>query len=111
MQGLPDGFDDGGDLEIVGRRLILGGLFPFLPIARFPETHAAHKGYQDLLGKMHDLDVFAGIVTEAGFSPSSEQISLAAIAEKRERLFADFTGMLTATSFEELGSRVTRTAA
>ena len=84
-------------------------ILSFLVGARFPEVHAALKGYQDLLGKMHDLDVFAGIVTEAGFSPSSEQISLAAIAAKRERLFADFTGMLTATSFEELGSRV-RTA-
>lgn len=81
-------------------------ILSFLAGARYQELHGALKGYQELLGRMHDLDVFAGIVREAGFPPETEQPVLDAIAAKRERLFAEFSGMLEAAPFERIGAQV-----
>ena len=80
-------------------------LLSFLIGAGFPEIHGALKRYQDLLGTMHDLDVFSGIVREAGFAADVEEQVQAAVAERRERLFEEFTGMLESVPFEELGNR------
>jgi hypothetical protein len=78
----------------------------FLMGDSFPEVHGALKGYQEVLGKMHDLDVFAGIVREAGFPSQTEIIVLGAMAAKRGKLFADFSGMLNITPFEKIGEQV-----
>jgi len=72
----------------------------------YPELHAAVKGYQDVLGKMHDLDVFAGICRAATFCPPTAELVPAAIAAKREQLFAVFAGMLEVSPFEQIGARV-----
>ena len=81
-------------------------ILSFLAGARFPEIHESVKGYQDVLGKMHDLDVFAGIVLEAEFLPGFKNVVLAAITAKREKLFSDFSGMLADVPFEDVGSRL-----
>jgi CHAD domain-containing protein len=77
----------------------------FLFGERFPELHALVKGYQEVLGKMHDLDVFAGIVRAAGFSPSTEGVVLGTIAAKRSQLFAEFSGMLKNVPLERIGEQ------
>jgi hypothetical protein len=74
--------------------------------ADFQELHAAVKQYQDVLGTMHDLDVFAGIVRESGFSSEAEKLVLDAILSKRAKLFRDFTALLKATPLEKIGERV-----
>jgi CHAD domain-containing protein len=73
---------------------------------RFAELHAAIKGYQEVLGKMHDLDVFAGIVRDGKFSPPVEQSVLDAMASKRAKLFGEFSTMLETTPFEAIGQQV-----
>jgi CHAD domain-containing protein len=78
----------------------------FLMGDSFPEIHGALKGYQEVLGKMHDLDVFAGIVREAGFPSQTEIIVLGDMAAKRGKLFADFSGMLNLSPFEKIGEQV-----
>lgn len=81
-------------------------ILSFLLGARSQDLLAAAKGYQDVLGRMHDLDVFAGIVREAGFPASTKEAALCAIAARRGRLFADFSGMLEITSFAEIGAQM-----
>jgi len=72
----------------------------------YEELHAALKSYQEVLGKMHDLDVFAGIVRKEGFPAETEKPVLDAIALRRAKLFKDFTVMLEAAPFEAIGQRV-----
>lgn len=72
---------------------------------RFQELHAPVKGYQEVLGKMHDLDVFAGIVRAAGVSPFTEEVALGTIAAKRSQLFAEFSRMLKNVPFERIGAQ------
>jgi CHAD domain-containing protein len=81
---------------------ILSALFE----SGYQELHAAVKGYQDVLGKMHDLDVFAGICRAAAFCPPAAELVPAAISAKREQLFAVFASMLGASPFEQIGARV-----
>jgi CHAD domain-containing protein len=80
-------------------------ILSFLFGARFQELHAPIKGYQEVLGKMHDLDVFAGIVRAAGFSPSTEEVLLGTIAARRAQLFAQFSAMLKTVPLEKIGKQ------
>jgi CHAD domain-containing protein len=82
-------------------------LLAFLVGPAYDELHGAVKAYQDVLGKMHDLDVFAGIVREAAFAPPTAKTILDAITAKRQTLFADFCAMQAACSFEKIGLQVT----
>ncbi|KAF0221165.1 MAG: CHAD domain-containing [Geobacteraceae bacterium] len=81
-------------------------IFSFLVGGGYQELHGAVRGYQDVLGKMHDLDVFAGIVRDRGFALQVEQAVLAAIAAKRGNLFGDFMAMLGKTPLETIGHKV-----
>jgi CHAD domain-containing protein len=81
-------------------------LLSFLLGADFPRLHAAVKGYQDVLGTMHDLDVFGGIVREAGFPLLTERLVLDSIGAKRAKLFRDFSGMLETTPIDTIGGQV-----
>jgi len=72
----------------------------------YQQLHAVVKGYQEVLGKMHDLDVFAGICRAAAFCPPAAELVPTAIAAKREQLFAVFAGMLADSPFEQIGVRV-----
>jgi CHAD domain-containing protein len=81
-------------------------IISFLFGARYKKFHGFLKDYQDLLGKMHDLDIFAGIVRRAGLTYLTQKALLDAIAAKRGRLFADFSTMLETTPFEGIGERM-----
>jgi len=78
----------------------------FLMGAGFPELLATLKGYQDVLGMMHDLDVFAGVVREAAFPAQTETVLQGAIAAKGGKLFTDFSTMLETTPFERIGEHM-----
>jgi len=81
-------------------------LLSFLFGADFHQLHAAVKSYQEVLGTMHDLDVFSEIAREAGFSPKTEKQVLDAIQSKREKLFQDFSGMLETMPLEKIGEGI-----
>ncbi len=81
-------------------------ILSFLFGAHFEEIHGVLKAYQDLLGIMHDLDVFGGIVRRAGLTFLTQKPLLDAIAAKRGKLFADFSAMLETTPFEKIGERM-----
>ena len=80
-------------------------ILSFLFGAGFREIHDTLKGYQDVLGRMNDLDVFCGIIRDAGLGASAERLVLTRIGTQREELFDDFTAMLATVSLEELGTR------
>ena len=81
-------------------------ILSFLIGVHYEELHWALKEYQDLLGRMHDLQVFTGIIRNARLSFEIEKIVLDAIALKGEKLFADFSDMLASKSFEKIGEEV-----
>jgi CHAD domain-containing protein len=78
-------------------------ILSFLFGTRFEEFHGVLKGYQDVLGIMHDLDVFADIVRKAGLVFLTQKPFLDAIKAKRGKLFADFSAMLETAPFEGIG--------
>jgi CHAD domain-containing protein len=80
-------------------------ILSFLLGPRFPQFHDAVKSYQEVLGKMHDLDVFAVIVRETGFPLLTESLILDSIGAKRAKLFRDFSAMLKATPLETIGEQ------
>jgi len=84
------------------RMEILSGLLG----VHFQELLGLVKNYQDVLGKIHDLDVFAEVVREASFPSQTETPVLDAIASKRKNLFKDFITMLENVPLEALGERV-----
>ncbi len=81
-------------------------ILSFLVGERYEEIHEAVKGYQEVLGKMHDLDVFAGIVREAEFPSRTKTEICDAVTAKRERFFADFSAMLDSVPLEKIGEQV-----
>ncbi|HTP66125.1 MAG TPA: CHAD domain-containing protein [Geobacteraceae bacterium] len=75
----------------------------------YEEIHGILKSYQDLLGKMHDLDVFAGIIRGTAFAPPTDDPVSRAITTRRDGLFADFTAMLEKIPFEKIGEGIRST--
>jgi CHAD domain-containing protein len=73
---------------------------------RYTELHDVVKGYQDVLGTMHDLDVFAGIVRAQGMATHTEHTVLSIITAQREVLFGDFDDMLASAPLERVGREV-----
>jgi CHAD domain-containing protein len=70
------------------------------------EILAVLKAYQECLGTMHDLDVFADMVRHEGLSPDVESVILNAIAERRRKCFARFAELLGEHPFELIGEQV-----
>jgi CHAD domain-containing protein len=79
-------------------------ILSFLVGERFDEIHAALKGYQEVLGKMHDMDVFDAIARESDLpAPAKTQICYI-IKMKREKYFTDFSSMLDTLPLERMGA-------
>lgn len=72
------------------------------------ELLAIVKAYQDVLGTMHDLDLFAGMV--AGRLPETSDTTrmLAEIAGQRQALFAAFSAMLLRSPLPDTGEQMRR---
>jgi CHAD domain-containing protein len=74
----------------------------------FEELHAALKGYQEVLGKLHDLDVFSQLLLERTPPGVGQQSLLRAIASRRGKLHADFLAQLETLSIDAIGNRARR---
>jgi len=81
-------------------------IFSFLIARGYRNLHETVKAYQDLQGKLHDLDVFAEIGRQSVLSNQVAQQVLGSIGAKRKVLFHDFLGMLEKAPFEVIGDRV-----
>ena len=68
----------------------------------FRPLHAKLKGYQDELGKMHDLDVFAALLAEEPPGPGRDE-ALAAIAAERREHFRKFAVLHAEMPLPEVG--------
>jgi CHAD domain-containing protein len=84
------------------RAEILSGLFG----AGFPELRDRLKAYQDVLGRMHDLDVFVGIIRDAHLSDLTGETIENAIVARRDVIFTEFTVMLDTMPPEKIGERL-----
>lgn len=81
-------------------------MLSFLVTRGSQESIDVLKRYQDLLGRMHDRDVFAGLVRKAGFPPSAERSVLESIARERRGLHEEFLILLKGKPLEGIGERV-----
>lgn len=72
----------------------------------YAEVHARVKGYQEILGRIHDLDVFSGLIPEAGLDDRTAAALAVFLAEKRAASFREFRLKLEAVPLEKIGSRV-----
>lgn len=66
------------------------------------------KAYQDILGKMHDLDVFADMVMMRVPDVTAQAQLIEEISQRRHDHFATFIGMLEKNSLDMLGERMRR---
>ncbi|HEY5973778.1 MAG TPA: CHAD domain-containing protein [Geobacteraceae bacterium] len=62
------------------------------------------KGYQELLGTMHDLDVFATMISERVATPDASAPLIAHIADRRHHLFETFAAKLAAYPLAKLAT-------
>ena len=69
-------------------------LLSFLMGSGAAEIIANLKHYQDLIGWLHDRDVFTALVRRREFPPDLEQHLLSAIATERHGIFGQFRQML-----------------
>jgi len=63
------------------------------------------KGYQEVLGNLHDLDVFAGMVRERVAEGAGRQELLRAIGARRSRLYASFAALLENSPIDAIGAQ------
>jgi len=80
--------------------------FSFLEAADYAELYARTKGFHDILGHLHDLDVFAALVTDKVPEPLAQQAMLDYIAQKRQAFFAEFLRQDALCPVISLGERL-----
>ena len=80
-------------------------LSPFLDDG-YRKDHAHVKDYQDILGRIHDLDVFVELIREMGLSEGTEAAIAGLLRAKREASFNAFCSKLDTVSFEGIGARI-----
>jgi CHAD domain-containing protein len=72
----------------------------------YDELHGALKGYQDVLGKLHDIDVFCDMVQQRLPEGAGRQALLRALAQRRSRLHRSFMELLGSSPMESIGKRI-----
>ena len=72
----------------------------------YAELYTRAKGFHDILGQLHDLDVFATLVTQKVPDPQAQQAMLDLIAQKRQVLFAEFLRQDALCPVTSLGERL-----
>jgi len=71
----------------------------------YKDLYAIIKQYQEVLGKIHDLDVFREMVREYEFNPESTTYLTELISSRRNLLYAKFMSMHTKHPVDNLGER------
>jgi CHAD domain-containing protein len=72
----------------------------------YREVHGHVKEYQEILGRLHDLDVFRGLITGIGLTIATEQALSDFITGKRDAVFVLFLNKLENAPFDAIGARV-----
>jgi len=108
---LPEALDEANlgaqhQLRIAVKRLryrleILEPLFK----SGFPEMHDALKRYQEVLGKLHDLDVFAELVPDRIPEGPARQSLLRTVAARRSHLYAFFIDLFDSFPVDAVGAQ------
>jgi CHAD domain-containing protein len=80
-------------------------LSPFLEEG-YREFHGHVKEYQEILGRIHDLDVFLELVRGMGLSGGAETTLADLLLAKRDASFKAFCTKLDTVPFEEIGDRI-----
>jgi len=81
-------------------------LSPLMKEGGYRELHGHVKEYQDLLGRIHDLDVFSELAKGVGLSEATVQAIGRLIAVKRENSFAKFLHKLDTLPIDAIGASV-----
>jgi CHAD domain-containing protein len=71
----------------------------------YDHLHGQLKRYQDVLGELHDLVVFAALVEDAKFLPPARKLVLEAITARRKQLYEQFSGMMATEPIGQLCRR------
>jgi len=79
-------------------------LAAFFAPDRLNDLISVAKGYQELLGTMHDLDVFATMISERIASPEASTPLLAHIAARRHQLFETFANKIDRYPLQQLAA-------
>jgi len=72
----------------------------------YRDVHAQVKEYQELLGRIHDLDVFLELIRGMGLAKQTENALAELLAAKRKTSFAAFSAKLDTVPFEAIGERI-----
>ncbi|MRR53272.1 MAG: CHAD domain-containing protein [Deltaproteobacteria bacterium] len=80
-------------------------LSPFMD-EKYREVHAHVKEYQEILGRIHDLDVFIELIRGMGIAKHTEIALAELLTAKRETSFAAFLAKLDTVPFEVIGARI-----
>lgn len=72
----------------------------------YRELHGHVKEYQEILGRLHDLDVFRELIAGIGLTVATEQALADLIAAKREEMFGRFLAHLEKAPLDVIGARV-----
>jgi CHAD domain-containing protein len=73
---------------------------------RFPGLHAAIRRYQEVLGTMHDLDVFCTMISDGPISDSARGSIIPQMSRERDGRYNEFLAMHEDCSLLTLGGRV-----
>lgn len=71
----------------------------------YQQLHRSLKEYQDVLGKLHDIDVFVDLVQRRVPPGGGRDALLKVMAKRRTALFHDFLDLLQKTSLASIGDR------
>lgn len=82
--------------------------FSSLAIQGYVDLYAQTKIFHDILGRLHDLDVFSSRVTDKVPHPLAQQSIQDLIAKKRQELFAEFLRRDAICPVTSLGDRLRR---
>ena len=82
--------------------------FSFLAEQGYAELYARTKSFHDILGRLHDLDVFSTLVVQKVSDPQAQQAMQGLIAQKRRELFAGFLRQDALCPVTSLGDRLRR---
>ena len=72
----------------------------------YRKIYSALKEYQEVLGHMHDLDVFLGLTGEITAEQSGVMLLHKIIGNRRRTLFAEFLQHQATNPLDEMGNRV-----
>jgi len=72
----------------------------------YKETHSHVKSYQDILGRLHDLDVFMELSMAIDLTGGARRALTELIKGKRENVFGRFLDKLEEAPLDVIGARV-----